>query len=195
MPSEKDLNINFLKREIAAAQSRIVQLDSKIDDDAKKISILQARLKLYEDRETENLHNKYFRSSSHNNFPSECADTPNLGHAPNFTSHSCCPTLRNQCCPHQSYHCTKRLPQEPTLNQDIGNSLSVIRSDLQAVRIGVDSLVKINQPNENSFKTRASSSKETNYDEAPNLSLEDDESFISVEDLIPENPNDFNDLN
>ena len=63
-----------------------------------------------------------------------------------------------------------------------------------SLKISVDSLVKINQSNQTPSDLRVSSPEEAIDNEAPELSFDDDDSFISVEDLIPQDPNNL-DLN
>ena len=52
--------IVFLETELSAAQARIVVLDTEKKDKDEKISVLMARLKLFEDEQTKTIYDKYF---------------------------------------------------------------------------------------------------------------------------------------
>ena len=61
---QKEVEITFLRRELGAAQARIVQLDNEIDDKNKRIAIQEHRIKLLEDKEKDANYNKYFSSNT-----------------------------------------------------------------------------------------------------------------------------------
>ena len=61
--------IEFLQAELAAAQTRIVQLDANVKEKDQRVTILQARLKIFEDEQAKTIHDKYFDSSGYQRKP------------------------------------------------------------------------------------------------------------------------------
>ena len=88
--SGPDLDISFLKRELATAQARIVQLDIEKSDKEKRIEILLARIKYYEEMENSTNYNKYYPTTQKSScYESTCCDTRNLrcnSHQHQYTS-------------------------------------------------------------------------------------------------------------
>lgn len=77
---------DFLQAELAAAQARIVQLDAAIKEKDERVAVLMARIKIFEDENTKNLHDKYFpRSTAAGNPP----DPGSRGPPPPPTNQQC----------------------------------------------------------------------------------------------------------
>ena len=76
-----DLNVTFLKRELASAQTRITQLDAEISDKDKRISILKARVNILEERDNKASYDKYFSKST------------SSSNSPQYSHHCCSPQL------------------------------------------------------------------------------------------------------
>ena len=71
--------IGFLEKELCAAQSRIVQLDASLKDKDQRVSVLMARIKIFEDENTRTVHEKYFPASNTTSQPPRC---PSANSAP-----------------------------------------------------------------------------------------------------------------
>ena len=83
---------------------------------------------------------------------------------------------------------------EKIIKKTVFSKSNQVNLKIGSLKISVDSLVKINQSNQTPSDLRVSSPEEAIDNEAPELSFDDDDSFISVEDLIPQDPNNL-DLN
>ena len=55
-----DVSLGLLRRELAAANARMSQLDTDLADKIKRIELLLARISSLEEKENQNLYNKYF---------------------------------------------------------------------------------------------------------------------------------------
>ena len=102
--SSNETNVQFLQKELAAAQARIVQLDAMIVDKEQQAEILLSRVKILEEQQNKQVFDKYFPSNPPN--PSKDQIT-----APNCSSNlvhhcpaqPCCQILRS-CCTHYNHH-------------------------------------------------------------------------------------------
>ena len=93
--SVEELDLAFTKRELASAQTRIVQLDAEILDKDKRIKVLLETVKAYEETETKRSYDTYFpRASTAPREQTRCTHAP-----PTVGCHSAC--MYNQC--NQSY--------------------------------------------------------------------------------------------
>ena len=58
--SDVEAKAEFLQTELNAAKARIVQLDASIEDKDRRVSVLMARLKIFEDKQNKDVFDKYF---------------------------------------------------------------------------------------------------------------------------------------
>ena len=97
-----DLDATLLKRELAAAQTRICQLDATIEEKDKRVAVLLSRIKILEERENASTYDKYFPSNrqaySH---PLNSSDCPSQHHMC-FNSNTHCMAARPNCSCHVS---------------------------------------------------------------------------------------------
>lgn len=163
--TENDLNISFLKRELAAAQTRIVQLDSEIDDKNKKISLLESRLKFHEDREAGHLHNQYFS-------PQSC----HLLHVNTCSSNSLPP---GSCrCTHSSMNQDNVTNPDISMNRNISSSLENMQKEIKGLKVLVNNLTCL-------YKLSDAASAHHETPQTHNSTLD---SSNSIEALIPDDP-------
>ena len=86
IPSDQELSLNFLKRELSTAQARIVEQDAELSDKNKRIEILQARVDSLEESVNTGLYNKYFKPPT--------VPQPNREH---YQTHGPCSSQHNSC--------------------------------------------------------------------------------------------------
>ena len=119
--SSNDTNTQFLQKELAAAQARIVQLDATIVDKEQQAEILLARVKILEEQQNKHVFDKYFPQ----NQPNPSTDRINVsGCSSNLVHHcpaqQCCQMLHSCCSHHNNHphgHPTSKLPCQHHLNQ------------------------------------------------------------------------------
>ena len=101
-----DHTIEILQKELSAAQSRIVILDSEIKDKNEQLKVLWARIKILEEKQNKDIIDKYFpkpnkgiagQDADPSEQPTFAADTER-----SHTSHSCSKTFNmgKSSCPH-----------------------------------------------------------------------------------------------
>ena len=119
--SSNDTNTQFLQKELAAAQARIVQLDATIVDKEQQAEILLARVKILEEQQNKHVFDKYFPQNQPN--PSTDRITVS-GCSSNLVHHcpaqQCCQMLHSCCSHHNNHphgHPTSKLPCQHHLNQ------------------------------------------------------------------------------
>ena len=129
----------FLKRELAATQARICQLDALNDDKDKRIKVLLDRIKFLEERDNKSTYDKYFPENYNDERPGTSARASYTHHEPlNDHTQSCCwpsahcPRHRPPC------SCAPRIPPEQSnqhsssevamLVQHLGESLKLLMS-------------------------------------------------------------------
>ena len=85
----------FLKRELAATQARICQLDALNDDKDKRIKVLLDRIKFLEERDNKSTYDKYFPENYNDERPGTSARASYTHHEPlnNHTQSSCWPSV------------------------------------------------------------------------------------------------------
>ena len=145
--SAEQARINFLQTELSAAQTRIVQQDADIVDKDRRVSVLMARIKIFEDEQTKTLHEKYFQSGqSHQNSSTVQHSEPTP--IPPRTARvqaSCAPTCPNcsppLCCQQQGLrvqHCLchaahNHLPVQPSMNADLLSSITGLQTQVDVL--------------------------------------------------------------
>ena len=205
----------FLRTELNAAQARIVLLDTTIKDKDPELSVLWARIKIFEEKENKEMLDKYFphkssstaggnsnRSSTETNsarpnspvYPQPCCQPP-----PQCSSHRTCSATPLPCS-----HCYHPCNPSNTANHhvctsgpsdDFLNKINEISKELLELKIAVAAM--------NTKETPVSSKKSSKSNEPPNKPAEDKKpddssstnlntSFASVEEFIPDLPRDLN---
>ena len=143
--------INFLQTELAGAQARIVKLDADLKEKDERVTILTARIKVFEEENTKAVYEKYFpHASSVRTPPDPAHDRPTA--PPNDAKRSPC-TRASVCgchCPPpppprcqslsqcSSYHTC----QEPTQSDGLLlllNNLNTEITDLKKVSVSMQS--------------------------------------------------------
>ena len=97
--------IDFLQAELNSAQARIVQLDASIVDKDQRVAILMARLKLFEEKQANDIHEKYFPSNKRDQSTPRYNPTSSCCY-PSAASHSCAGSCASRCGPHTLSHVT-----------------------------------------------------------------------------------------
>ena len=149
--NESELNIAFLQRELAAAQTRITQLDTSNDEKQKRITVLLDRIKYLEEKENKSTYDKYFASngsyagerlssnatSSHPNTahtgpPANCCNAWNHGPPPGHITQSCCFTQAVKNCPH---HGSLSSSDQKTLLDALLGSIHLLKDMVESLHI------------------------------------------------------------
>ena len=119
----------FLQAELAAAQARIVQLDASVIDKDQTISILNARLKIFEDEKTRGIHNKYFQSSACS-LSSQCNPKPSPAQ-----HHLCCQHPPIQCCQASPHHrqSSHDSPEEQSISASVQSSIVKLEEKIETL--------------------------------------------------------------
>ena len=134
--------IDFLQAELSAAQARIVQLDASIVDKDQRVFVLMARLKLFEEKQTKDIYDKYFPAND-NSQPTQPTTTPPPPYPPHCL-HSCCPPYQPPpvCSwsrhPHHPYH--SHPPSHPQSNpaqshpeNDVVNTIKILTDEVSEI--------------------------------------------------------------
>ena len=160
--------ISFLQTELCAAQARIVQLDASVKDKDQRVSVLMARIKIFEDDHTKSMHEKYFPSqeppsaANQSTKPAAPPQTKNICRVHPTPQCMCYPPLPPSCChPQYQSQCTcqthshHQLPAQADLLSSI-ESLRIQVNDLTEVtrniqtelnNLGTDQTVAVAPPN------------------------------------------------
>ena len=107
-----EATINFLKTELGAAQTRIVELDAEIKDKDQRVAVLWARVQILEEKQNKDVLDKYFPHQADPNKPgptSSIAPPKTQIPSPPSCPGSCAappPTLSGTCC---TSHCKQQL--------------------------------------------------------------------------------------
>ena len=218
--TKEDINVEFLQRELVAAQARITQLDATIGDKEMQVTILLARVKAFEERENAKIYEKYFPQDPSRQAPppppsTSCPAFPNNQCSP----HQCCSSHRQvfQSCPVQQHSCAQShhccTPQAPPdlpsslLKSDDLKLLLKLENDVNEIKATLRSIASSNKTHDDAHsEPRISaptdiSSQDIAMDESPEprSSSKPPEtlniSLVSVEELIPDNPLNFPHLN
>ena len=131
----KDIEIEFLKRELNLTQTKIVELENAIADSLKTNNVLNARLKTFEDMQNSEMYKKYF---SNENSPQTAKQCPLHCPQSSCTPPSCCQITR-QC----SSLCSNRPPtchQCPQAGQDLVIKLSEVTKEIELLKIEINNL-------------------------------------------------------
>jgi hypothetical protein len=218
--TKEDINVEFLQRELVAAQARITQLDATIGDKEMQVTILLARVKAFEERENAKIYEKYFPQDPSRQAPppppsTSCPAFPNNQCSP----HQCCSSHRQvfQSCPVQQHSCAQShhccTPQAPPdlpsslLKSDDLKLLLKLENDVNEIKATLRSIASSNKTHDDAHsEPRISaptdiSSQDIAMDESPEprSSSKPPEtlniSLVSVDELIPDNPLNFPHLN
>ena len=203
VPIDQELDQAFLKRELSLAQARIVAQDAEINDKSKRVEILLAQLKSYEERENNSLYDKYFPNSinprnrcthGQNSYSSCCSQ-------PHGTNIHRCHNLGNdlkQCnCSSDCSSAHQRAPPPDSHDKDaLFQLIRSLKADHEEIR---KALTSTNFGH--SHSPPSTSEEPVNQahqfvinsvsDEAPNADL----SINSIEHLIPDDPTEQINLN
>ena len=129
---EQDLNITYLKRELASAQTRITKLDAEVNDKDKRISILLSRLEMLESRENQATHDRYSTPGHYNSRNNQCV---NYCHASSSHQQSCCCSSRPYCshsvhgCNYSQHHDVQSSSESVLIAKELKEAL-VLMKDL-----------------------------------------------------------------
>ena len=195
--------INFLQTELAAAQTRIVQLDANVQDKDQRITVLMARIKIFEDEQTRVLHEKYFPSEErYQNTPksqhqssqpppaTSRKDPPVPQCSANHSPPSCC--HQPLCCQHCSYRSHYRENEQPSHNDpNIESSIAGLQAQVTLLSEDTKSLhVALLKIQEHCNQSRVPSAppqesaenmRDTNETNSAHAS---DDSVVSMEEFI-----------
>ena len=205
IPSKDELEINFLKNELAAAQARIVQLDVKVEDKDKRIAILKARLKYFEDKENDTTYRRYFPEQDNRNLGRndhvQCTnDRSSIGSRSFMCNpiHNCTPQFV-QCPSHHmntppscmnNYESQTKLLALSDSIEHIKEQVTGIINDLSRI----DGLVRNKQPNQHLQQEQIFEADTIDQEEEIS-SLDENASMASLESCIPDDPINQIDLN
>ena len=202
--------IDFLQAELSAAQARIVQLDASIVDKDQRVSVLMARLKLFEEKQTKDIYDKYFPANE-NQQPAHSTTVPPT-HPP------CPPRCHSRFCPphptppdcscsghrHHPCHCqTQSQPQNSPARSHAANGVvdtiknlthevSEIAKDTKLLKALMKRLGHVPQPpaSDETFQTGASTSESQDdltvptAPSSPRQAGPSNESFASINEFI-----------
>ena len=100
--------MDFLQVELKAAQTRIVMLDSDIKDKDQQLSVLWARIKIFEEKQSKEVFNKYFPADDDptppcsSSRPPPCSSNTPCSATCRCFSPPCCPAPPS--CSHSMHH-------------------------------------------------------------------------------------------
>ena len=123
--SPQEAEIEYLKVELNNARTEIVKLDNEIEDYKKKMTVLNARVKILADRENERLHGQYF--------PDSVGLSPHSSHC----SRSCHTWPRQCCCNTPSTQASQSQPAEGQVHSSMDmltKSIEEISTDLKEIK-------------------------------------------------------------
>ena len=207
--SDAEAKVEFLQTELNAAKARIVQLDASVEDKDRRVSVLMARLKLFEDKQNKDAFDKYFptESNQHDNKTTPSARSSSTSpqpcqqsscyppHASKCSSHCSPPPL---CCCHQrTTHCHqnsqtfKSSPCQCKATKEFNLKdieLKEISDKIDTVNLNTEMLKTMME--DKNIKTKSINEHNHNIDEAQTEAITTeqnlDESIASVEELIPD---------
>ena len=201
--SNEDITAEFLKRELAAAQARIAQLDITVNDKEQKITILMARVNSLEEAANKDVYDRYFPKVQPN------SDQPQPGGYSLPSSHQHC-YIPSSCCNHSTQCCQARLPCPPAhhhtqhqhsyhrcdpqsspVSDNVAELVLKLEKMINEVKNKIDAVEILQRntviaPNPTESTQHYSSPKTMSAELSQESNLE--ESMTSVEIDIPENP-------
>lgn len=184
--SAEQTRIEFLQAELATAQTRIVQLDASVKDKDQTITILNARLKVLEEKQATTIHEKYF--------------PPKNPFLPHTTQPSC--SSQQVCCHHppvQCYHAPHPYPQphpshgsssDQNINSTLQSSILKLEEKVNSLSEDTKAMQSVLQnfirPNE----SQANEAPTTDPDPVQSeVEANNDESIESMEEFIFDDEN------
>ena len=212
--TNEDISVEFLQRELAAAQARIVQLDVTVKDKEQQVSILMARVNSLEEAANNEIYERYFpRVQPTSDQPHQGAPTHSPSHQPCYFPPSCCNHSTQCCqsrlgCPPSHHHGQQQhpcqhqrcAPQTSPLSDNVTPQFLKLQEMINEVKDKIDA-VEILQRNTNSGPRPTDST--LNFPNPQPMTLQPsqspenslDETMTSVENDIPENPLETQPLN
>ena len=107
--TDAEAKVEFLQTELNAAKARIVQLDASILDKDKRVSVLMARLKMFEDKHTKEVCEEYFpHENDHCSNLGQSSSEPARATCSSSTPHPTSCSASSAACstpPRCSFHC------------------------------------------------------------------------------------------
>ena len=194
-----ELNTVFLKRELSLAQTRIVAQDAEIKDKCKRVEILLAQLKNYEERENRSLYDKYFPNDTPRNRQDFGQCSSSRHSQPQQTNTHPCHNLA-----HDLNHCICRCncsaafraePSQPFDREEVIQLIHSLKADHEEIkRAFISSAIGRSPPSQP--VTEEATNPETQNLETDRLQnnmvsdevLDEDLSINSIEYLIPDDP-------
>ena len=178
---------------MSAAQARIVQLDADKEDKEKRIAILRARIRMFEEKETNATYDKYFPTEdsvgsgrhTENHLPQEES-------APSCHQHCCLlrsRTLHSACTCHFQSCSNEENPSRSFNLARTNSTLDKILDQNIEIKSALVELLNASgyQKNSNPLEPNSSSPVKPNIQEnSINQASAHDDSVASVESLIPD---------
>ena len=132
--SNDDTNLELIRRELTAAQARIVQLDATVVDKEQQVEILLARVKVLEDDKNKQVYDKYFPSAQQTPVTQQTSVPSHSNSSSHHClAHQCCQTSRHCCC-HLNKSCHISC-QTPTTNSSCLSPELILKFEKQVERI------------------------------------------------------------
>ena len=211
--SEAETKIDFLQTELNAAQARIVQLDASIQDKDRRVSVLMARLKVFEDAHNKDVFEKYFpaenKQSPLGNTPTSCSTSSPSQQTCSQPPRCCCscshpapppPTCCHNRCHSQSQQdmqsrtCSNNFPNQSDLKnttiKEIANKLNITCNNTEELKTLIKDNLKHNPTQIPIDKLDVATTAE---EPQQSKSMETNDSVLnasiaSIEEFISENP-------
>ena len=187
----EEIELKFVKRELAAAQARIVQLDADINDRNKRIKILMDSIKSYEENETARSFRNYFPQSqglhpNHDTHAHACVNACSVNHHNLICCHSSCSSNNHPCTCSSSKRQTPSNETTTLVLGEVNNSMSSLKHCMEEIKLSLDKLSSV-------IEIKFLGSSNTQATMHPNSDLtqnmdEDSISVASVESFIPDEP-------
>ena len=143
--SPQDIKIEFLQTELAAAQTRIVQLDAALKDKEQMTSVLLARINGFEERENLKTFQTYFPDNTSRKRATETSSSASHSTSPSFFHPPrCCSNNLNtilRCCNHHSCSSSANDTYKyPETTNNLEQKLDSITKDTKGLQIAVNQL-------------------------------------------------------
>ena len=208
LPSSNiDTKVEFLQTELAAAQTRIVQIDASLKDKEQMVAVLLARIKVFEERENQQIFDKYFPDNLTRGRPPGTTSAPVTNPMSSHYSNHYRPQCHQQCVPlpqcchhtHNTVHC---FSHEPTSEQSSNLEKKVatialdtieLKSAVEQVKAAIHKLKHQNPDlaNINYPETVPTLASEVTCDPTSSQSGQSSPnvSAASIEEFFPDGPN------
>ena len=194
---------DFLQAELSSAQARIVQLDASVVDKDQRISVLMARLKLFEEKQNKDIYDKYFPANDNSQPiqpttvpPPPCLSHCHPTHCPPHQTPPACSCSRHPphpCLCHPPPH-SQCSPAQSSSGNDVMDTIKALTNEVAQIAKNTEllkSLMKklghVPQPNANDapFQTGANDATFEPLDElTAGQAGPSNESFSSIDEFI-----------